>query len=392
MVSSKDRKAKMLENQELEELLLQNPIFSDLNNEQKRLLSALADEKILSQGETLIQEGDTAEQFFIVIDGQLEIMKHSAENNEDYQITTLNTGQVVGELALIDDQKRSATVRALVPSQLASININKLRASPSMLNIHTLLVKNIAQSLAERLRSGNGAIVKALERELNQAKARIALGLFTVNTLILASLYSINMGVIVKLVSQVQSSTFISVPIILIFAILFLILMLRSSYPLETYGITVKNWKKSMWEATLFTLPVLAGLLLLKFIVFYPEIMQHKMNLLSFNPTLLKEEWVLMLMYACFCPLQELVARSGLQGSLYNFLAGSERKRHIISVLVSNLIFVQAHLPLGMTFALMTFIPGLFWGWMFARQKTLVGCSWSHVLIGIVGLFIIGFK
>ncbi|WP_404802349.1 CPBP family glutamic-type intramembrane protease [Bacillus shivajii] len=54
-------------------------------------------------------------------------------------------------------------------------------------------------------------------------------------------------------------------------------------------------------------------------------------------------------------------------------------------------MFAMAHAHIGTLFALTAFIPGLFWGWMYTRQKSIIGVSISHMLIGIWVLFILGF-
>ncbi|HGC5656427.1 hypothetical protein SFB48_01050 [Legionella pneumophila] len=50
------------------------------------------------------------------------------------------------------------------------------------------------------------------------------------------------------------------------------------------------------------------------------------------------------------------------------------------------------HTHLGLTFASLTFIAGLFWGWLFHRQKSLLGVSVSHVILGVWSLFIVGLR
>lgn len=48
----------------------------------------------------------------------------------------------------------------------------------------------------------------------------------------------------------------------------------------------------------------------------------------------------------------------------------------------ANIIFSAAHLYVSPGLAVMAFVAGLFWGWLYARQGTLVGVSVSHVLLG----------
>ena len=84
--------------------------------------------------------------------------------------------------------------------------------------------------------------------------------------------------------------------------------------------------------------------------------------------------------YVVFAPLQELIYRGGVQGSLSHFLTGP--RREWLAIVGANIIFSAAHLYVSPGLAVMAFVAGLFWGWLYARQGTLVGVSVSHVLLG----------
>jgi CRP/FNR family cyclic AMP-dependent transcriptional regulator len=92
--------------------------------------------------------------------------------------------------------------------------------------------------------------------------------------------------------------------------------------------------------------------------------------------------------YALIVPLQELTARGALQSSLHMFLVG--KHRNWLAILVSNVVFTACHLHLSTGFALMAFFPGLIWGALYARQRSLVGVSVSHILLGIWAFSVLG--
>jgi hypothetical protein len=46
----------------------------------------------------------------------------------------------------------------------------------------------------------------------------------------------------------------------------------------------------------------------------------------------------------------------------------------------------------SVSFAFVSFFPGLLWGALFARQKSIVGVSVSHILCGWFGFFVLGFE
>jgi len=93
--------------------------------------------------------------------------------------------------------------------------------------------------------------------------------------------------------------------------------------------------------------------------------------------------------YALFVPVQEMVARSGIQSSLMMYL----RPRHRVpmSIFMSTLLFSATHLHTGPVFALAVFPLGLFWGGLYARHPTLVGVVCSHLLIGLFAVFVVSF-
>ena len=97
--------------------------------------------------------------------------------------------------------------------------------------------------------------------------------------------------------------------------------------------------------------------------------------------------WVSLCLYMLLTPVQEFVARCGVQAPLYAFLEGSEFKRAGLSIVVSNLVFSAVHAHIGLAFALVAFVPGLLWGWIFLRTNSLLAASVSHMIIGAAGIF-----
>jgi membrane protease YdiL (CAAX protease family) len=93
--------------------------------------------------------------------------------------------------------------------------------------------------------------------------------------------------------------------------------------------------------------------------------------------------------YSVFAPVQEFIARGCFQTSFQNFLMG--KYRILIAIVISNLMFSMTHLHISIRFAFIAFIPGLFWGWQYARHKNLIGISISHIIIGLSASIFIGF-
>jgi len=92
------------------------PLFAGLSRRQLGKLLVKFFEKEYPSGETIFGEGEPGKALFIVLTGKVSICRTHKEGEE--LLATLTAGGYFGELALIDDQPRFASVRAVEPSVL----------------------------------------------------------------------------------------------------------------------------------------------------------------------------------------------------------------------------------------------------------------------------------
>jgi CRP-like cAMP-binding protein len=97
-----------------EDLLAKVPLFSQLDRKGLRKLAALCVPRQFEPNTEIITEGGTGLGLFIITDGQVEITK--GEGDSRVRLAVLENGDLLGEMALIDDQPRSASATALVPT------------------------------------------------------------------------------------------------------------------------------------------------------------------------------------------------------------------------------------------------------------------------------------
>lgn len=103
------------------EVLRKVPLFSGLQTEDLETLSTIVSQKEFDKKETLFHQGDPGEEFMILTQGSVKVELMNTEGKE-LTLTILTPYQFLGELALLDDVPRSATVIAMEPSVLLSIN------------------------------------------------------------------------------------------------------------------------------------------------------------------------------------------------------------------------------------------------------------------------------
>jgi NTE family protein len=96
--------------QTVAEFLRKVPVFSGLSLEMLEQIGELASTVSLRPGEWLFREGEAADGVYVLRIGHLEVLK---EGPPPQTLNTLTRGAVVGELALLSDSLRSASIRAL---------------------------------------------------------------------------------------------------------------------------------------------------------------------------------------------------------------------------------------------------------------------------------------
>jgi CRP-like cAMP-binding protein len=105
-----------------------------------------------SADEVIFGEGETAREFYVILEGEVEVFK-VLQRGAEARLATLTPGHWFGEMSVLDVQPRSAGVRALVPCTLLVVTARDLDALYRRdLKSYTLVVLNVARELARRLR------------------------------------------------------------------------------------------------------------------------------------------------------------------------------------------------------------------------------------------------
>lgn len=112
----------------------------------------------LEPGVLVMREGETAREMFVVLSGELEVLKRSPRGGE-VRVAMLGPGDWVGEMSIIDVMPRSASVRTLAPSLLLRITAEDLdKLYRRDVKSYALFVLNMARELSRRLRVADGIL------------------------------------------------------------------------------------------------------------------------------------------------------------------------------------------------------------------------------------------
>ena|SRR3989339_864149 len=142
------------EKSELEEVLLSMPPFKNLSNKSIKLLMKVIHNRIYAANEYVFFQGDPGIGLYLIVGGEILITEEM--DGERFDLALLTRGDFFGELALLDEEKRSASAIALKDSQLAVIfkpDLDEFVETYSKEGIQIL--RGISQIVATRLRNLN---------------------------------------------------------------------------------------------------------------------------------------------------------------------------------------------------------------------------------------------
>jgi CRP/FNR family cyclic AMP-dependent transcriptional regulator len=125
------------------EMLRRVPMFAKCHGNALELISRLADEVDVPDGYTLMRQGDLGHEFFLIAAGRVRIERDGTTVN------TLGPGDYLGEIALLDEGRRTASAVSEGPAKLLVITH---RGFHSLLDSSPDVRAAIMSSLAERLR------------------------------------------------------------------------------------------------------------------------------------------------------------------------------------------------------------------------------------------------
>jgi CRP/FNR family transcriptional regulator, cyclic AMP receptor protein len=136
----------VLRHNEKVDVIKRVPLFAGCSKRELEQIAQIADEIDLAEGKEMTREGSRGREFFVLLEGEADVTKGGSSINK------LGPGDFFGEIALISDSPRTATVTATSPVRALVITDRSFRR---LLDEQPEIQRKVLMALAERLAPHN---------------------------------------------------------------------------------------------------------------------------------------------------------------------------------------------------------------------------------------------
>jgi CRP/FNR family transcriptional regulator, cyclic AMP receptor protein len=126
------------------DLLRAVPLFAELSKSELGLVASITKPLAFPTGAAAVTEGERTGRFFVIVEGEADVLVHGRF------VRRLRAGDFFGEMALLDDEPRSATVAAVTDLQTLSVAPFNFR---SLLKSNASITYKVLLGLCQRLRA-----------------------------------------------------------------------------------------------------------------------------------------------------------------------------------------------------------------------------------------------
>jgi len=130
------------------------PLFASFPEDQLRMLTTMVTRRSASRSTTIMAGGDATDSLYIVLSGRLKVMMSDSDGKEVI-LSILGPGEFFGEMGLIDDEPRSASVVTIEPCELLSISKRDFK---KCLSDNAEMSMAVMRGLVRRLREADRKI------------------------------------------------------------------------------------------------------------------------------------------------------------------------------------------------------------------------------------------
>jgi CRP-like cAMP-binding protein len=148
-------------------MLRKVPLFSGLSTSELKLLAFASQQLAFAPGEVLMRQGDPADCAYVILEGEVEVLGNTSGG--DFVVAVLGANFMVGEIGVLTDAPRSATVRARGAVKALRISPEVfLRLASGKPDRALHVMRELSAHIANDLRT-----IASLREELQKAQAAV---------------------------------------------------------------------------------------------------------------------------------------------------------------------------------------------------------------------------
>jgi CRP/FNR family transcriptional regulator len=156
--------------EDIASLLARVPAFAELGPQELAEVAAVAVPRSFAPGESVFREGDSSDTCYVVRKGHVRAVRENADGRT-IALAHFGPGDIFGELAMFDDERRSATVEAIEELDVLAILGSDMRR---LMREHADIAVKLAVALVRRLRSTSERLA---QQSFQTVQSRVATAL-----------------------------------------------------------------------------------------------------------------------------------------------------------------------------------------------------------------------
>jgi CRP-like cAMP-binding protein len=159
--------------EEMNQLLAKVELFAELSPDELAAVASVASTRSVAKDTVIFHGGDAADAVYVIASGKVKVVTTSTDGKE-FILTVLGAGQVFGEMALVEEAPRSASVVTLTAVELLAI---KREDFHHLLNTSPGISRSLLAILSRRLRRANSKMESLAYMDVAGRLARYLLDL-----------------------------------------------------------------------------------------------------------------------------------------------------------------------------------------------------------------------
>lgn len=231
-----------------------------------------------------------------------------------------------------------------------------------------------------------------------ETRKRTALSIYVVYCIVLLSIYVIVLQYMRFFEIKYHDTALVNAAALIFFGVFLYDMLRRMHFPMAWFGFNLYRWKFYLFEAIVYSILFCILITGIKWVLITQISVFHGIPLFDLDARFAKGLFEMnkiwnhifyILFYVFFVPLQVFIVHSAAQSPIIDFVPS--RRAAFFSIIVATLFFASIHASMDISYSLGVILPGLFWTTLYVRQRSLLGVLFSHVLVGLWGLFVLGY-